>query len=298
MRRETMTRPTSPLRYPGGKICLLDSISHILRTNRLQRGHYAEPYAGGAGLALALLYGGYVSDIHINDLDQSIWAFWTSVLNQNDNLVELVLTTPVTIEEWHRQRDIQRKSTSRDTLELGFATFFLNRTNRSGIIKQAGVIGGLNQSGRYKIDCRFNREDLARRIRRVIKYRSRIHLYHLDAINFMRFGRRDFPERTFFYIDPPYFNQGSSLYTSFYGPEDHADVSTTILALPQPWVVTYDNVDQIAQLYRTRRQYAFDINYSANRKRIGTELMVASKGLKLPANIRAQQVHAPQYRVA
>ncbi len=137
------SRSSSPLRYPGGKSCLYDLTSHILRLNRLERAHYAEPYAGGAGLALSLLFGWHVSDVHLNDVDRTIWAFWNSVLTETKELVEKIAATPVDMNEWHRQREIYLKQRDYDDLTVGFATFFLNRTNRSGIIKGAGVIGGL-----------------------------------------------------------------------------------------------------------------------------------------------------------
>ena len=169
-----MSRTASPLRYPGGKSRLLELAALILRLNDLERGHYGEPYAGGCGLALSLLYGGYVADIHINDIDPAIWAFWYSVLFETKTLVSLVQTTPVTVEEWHKQREVYFAQNDADPLTLGFSAFFLNRTNRSGVIKEGGIIGGLDQTGEYKIDCRFNRDDLSRRIERVSKYRGQI----------------------------------------------------------------------------------------------------------------------------
>ena len=152
-----MSLAHSPLRYPGGKACLHDLVSTILNLNNLNRGPYIEPYAGGCGLALSLLYGGQVSDIHINDVDASIFAFWECVLTRAPELVELIESTPVTVEEWHRQKAIHTAADMKEVLALAFATFFLNRTNRSGIIKGAGIIGGLSQTGNYKLDCRFNR---------------------------------------------------------------------------------------------------------------------------------------------
>ena len=175
---------------------------------------------------------------------------------------------------------------------------FLNRTNRSGIVKGAGVIGGLKQTGRYKINCRFNRDELVRRVRRIAKYKSRIHLHRLDALAFMDKMDAELPPRTLFCIDPPYFNKGSSLYTSFYNPEDHAAVSQAVLGLERPWILTYDHAPGIAHLYKARRQFGFDVSYSVQTKRIGTELLVASKGLKMPAAVRDRQVHRPQYRAA
>ena len=261
-------------------------LADILRLNQLERGHYVEPYAGGCGLALSLLYGGHASDIHVNDVDRSVWSFWHCALYETEDLARLVERTPVTIDEWHRQREIQRDASTAGVLELGFSTFFLNRTNRSGVIKGAGVIGGLSQQGNYKIDCRFNREELSRRIRRIAKYKSRIHLTNMDAIAFLRETEKSLPENTFYCIDPPYFTKGSSLYTNFYGPNEHKTVAKTILRLKRRWIVTYDHAEEIRAIYSQRRQFLFDINYSIQTKRVGSELLIASKGLRLPPEIR------------
>jgi DNA adenine methylase len=273
---------------------MLDLAVSLLRLNRLECGHYAEPFAGGSGLALSLLMGGHAAEIHINDLDKAIWSFWHSVLFETDALTAKVAEIPVTIEEWHRQRDIHREQLG-DPLTLGFAAFFLNRTNRSGIIKGGGVIGGLDQTGNYKVDCRFNAEDLVRRIRRVARYRDRIHLSNLDALDFVDDCKR-LPKRSLLFIDPPYFTKGPGLYTSFYKADDHAVLANKVLAAELPWVVTYDDVPRIRELYRSRRQFSFDINYSLQEKRTGTELLVVSKGMQVPAEARDRMVRRPQYR--
>jgi DNA adenine methylase len=288
-----MANAVSPLRYPGGKTSLTGHVSAILRLNKLQYEHYAEPYAGGCGLALNLLYRGYVSDIHVNDVDRPIWAFWHSILHDTEQFIALMTQTPVTVAEWHRQREIHTHQADHDTLSLGFATFFLNRTNRSGIIKKAGVIGGLQQNGRYKIDCRFNKEGLAQRIRRVAFYKDRIHLYQQDALDFLDHIEQALPEKTFCYLDPPYFKKGPGLYTSFYQEGDHAKVAERTLQLPKPWIVTYDETTEIRRLYRSRRQYLLPLNYSVQEKRLGLELLIASKGLRIPSELRTLQVHHP-----
>jgi len=290
-------RTSSPLRYPGGKSCLLDLTSKIMRLNGLERGHYAEPFAGGCGLALSLLYSGLVAEIHINDLDPAIWAFWKSVLDDTDALIAKIVETPVTVDEWHIQREIHRRQSLHDPLALGFSAFFLNRTNRSGIIKGGGVIGGLDQSGNYKIDCRYNIDDLARRIRRVARYKDRIHLTNCDATDFLA-NCSDLPTNSLLFIDPPYFKKGPGLYTSFYKPADHALLAEQVLQLTSPWIVTYDDVPQIRGLYRARRQFCFDIHYSLQEKRMGTELLIASKGLKVPEAARDRQVNHPPRRSA
>jgi DNA adenine methylase len=146
-----MSRANSPLRYPGGKASMFTLVSNIVRLNELSQGHYAEPYAGGCGLALEMLFSGLSAEIHINDIDPAIWSFWYCVLNRTEELVDRVLNTPVAIEEWHNQRRVYLAQNRRHVLPLGFAAFYLNRTNRSGVIKGAGAIGGLQQKGNYKI---------------------------------------------------------------------------------------------------------------------------------------------------
>jgi len=274
-----MRRNFSPLRYPGGKTSMMHLAASILRENGLERRPYAEPFAGGCGLALGLLFHSHVSEIFINDIDPSIWSFWYSVLNNTEEFVREVLCTEVTIEEWSRQREIYLAQDLGSPLELGFAAFFLNRTNRSGIIKGAGVIGGVAQTGNYKIDCRFNKEDLVRRIRRVAKYKSRIHLSRQDALDFVRSASSFLPEKSLLCIDPPYFNKGSSLYTSHYVADDHALLADAIHQLERPWIVTYDDVEEIRRLYDRWNRYSFDVNYSVQTKRKSTELLVASTGL-------------------
>lgn len=280
----------SPLRYPGGKSCLFELTSALLTHNDLTRGHYAEPFAGGCGLALSLLYAGHVAEISINDIDPSIWSFWHSALQRTDDLVQLITSTAITVDEWHRQREIHRAGDQGDHLALGFATFFLNRTNRSGVIKGGGMIGGVNQSGQYKLDCRFNADDLAKRVRRIARYRSRIHLTKLDAHDFLD-NCRSLPARSLLFIDPPYYKKGPGLYTSFYRPNDHEALAERIGLIETPWLVTYDDVPETRALYNDHRQYSFDLQYSLNTKRTGTELLITDDHIEVPPEARRKQIN-------
>jgi DNA adenine methylase len=275
---------------------MLDLTASVLRMNSLQCGLYAEPFAGGCGLALSLLYNGHVAEICINDLDCGIWSFWASVLDHTDAFVEMVESTPITIEEWHRQR-AALSAPDAAMLELGFATFFLNRTNRSGVIKGGGVIGGLDQTGNYKLDCRFNTEDLVRRLRRLSRYRDRIHLTNLDALDFLDHCS-SFPQRSLLFIDPPYFKKGPGLYASYYKPDDHTLLAERVKRLKTPWLVTYDDVPQIRDLYKDTPQFGFDIRYSLNEKRTGNELLIAPPRLEVPAALWARRIHPDVLAVA
>jgi len=271
----------SPLRYPGGKTSILKMVSKIIDDNNLGEGDYAEPYAGGAGLALSLLFNDVVNEIHLNDIDRSIWCFWSAVLDHTEQFIEKIESTEITIEEWHYQRHIQQNVNEFSNFEVAFSSFFLNRTNRSGIILKAGVIGGLKQEGVYKLDCRFNKVGLIKRIRLIQQYRHRIHLYNQDAVDFIIDTNRDLPKNSLYCIDPPYYVKGSTLYTNFYQPDDHKSLSDTILRLERPWILTYDHSPEIQKLYPSKPQYTFNLNYSAATKRKGTELLITSDKIKI-----------------
>lgn len=262
----------TPLRYPGGKARLSQYVIDIMRMNGLVGGHYVEPYAGGAAIALTLLYLECADHIHLNDLNRSVHAFWRSVLDENDAFIEKVRTTPITLEERLRQKGIQRDA-SASTLELGFSTFFLNRTNRSGILA-GGVIGGNAQAGEWKIDARFNKEDLIKRIRKVGFYKSRISLYNQDAVQFLRGEAPTLPDRTLIYLDPPYYSKGQKLYQNHYKPDDHAGIAALVSNIRQRWLVSYDNVPEIMELYSAYDQETFALSWSARSRYEGSEIMI------------------------
>lgn len=270
----------SPLRYPGGKTQLTPFVIDLLRSNDLLNGIYVEPFAGGAGIAWKLLLDNFVSSIWINDIDPAIYSFWASVIRHNDELCELIESTPVTIDEWHKQREVQKCKTSK-IVELGFSTFFLNRTNRSGILK-AGVIGGLEQNGNYLLDCRFNKKELLKKIQRIALYKERIKLTKIDAEKFIKVDIKKLPERSLINIDPPYYKQGPGLYCSFYKHEDHENLASAIKQIVQPWMLTYDDVPEIRSLYSDLPSISKSLNYSAQVKRIGVEYMVFSNKVTIP----------------
>lgn len=270
----------SPLRYPGGKGKVSNFVKLLFLENDLVGGDYAEPYAGGASVALSLLFEDYADHIHINDIDPAVHAFWSSVLDDTDNLCRLIRDTDVTTEEWQRQRDVQA-SLDPDPLDLAFSTFFMNRTNRSGIIT-GGIIGGRSQDGPWKLNARYNRDELIRRIRKVGRFRNRITLTRLDAIAFLQPWCEPSAPRGLVYLDPPYYVKGGDLYRNFYGPEDHAEVARTVQTLKAPWLVSYDAVPPILALYQAGERVRYSLAYSAGTRGRGAEVMFFSEGLQVP----------------
>jgi DNA adenine methylase len=275
-----MPTTDTPLRYPGGKTQLSPFVMDLLRENNLLQGVYCEPFAGGAGIALRLLLSGNVSEIWINDLDRSIYAFWHSVINHTEQLCERIESTAIDMTVWHEQKAVQaRKNASQ--INLGFSTLFLNRTNRSGILR-GGVIGGKDQEGEYPMDCRFNRVELVRKIRRIALYKDQIKLTCIDAGDYLKRELKRLPSHSLVNIDPPYYHAGPDLYTNAYKHDDHVVLSKVIRALDHKWMLTYDNTPEISALYKGFPQFEKTLTYYAQVKRSAAELLVLCPKLKVP----------------
>lgn len=278
----------TPLRYPGGKGKLAAYVKRLMKTNGLLDGEYVEPYAGGAAIALELLFHEYVSRIHINDVSRPVYAFWRSVLEHTDELCKLVRDTPRNVDAWDAQKKILANEADHDVLAVGFAMFFLNRTNRSGILN-GGIIGGRSQTGPWKIDARYNADELVARIEAIGKMRSRINLTRMDAVKFLRNGIKHWPEKTLIYCDPPYYVKGRDLYLHFYKHEDHEHIANCVQdeITEQKWIVSYDDVPAIRDLYSGCRRVVYGIGYSARTTRQGAEVMFFSEGLEIPPLVGA-----------
>lgn len=275
----------SPLRYPGGKGKLASYLSEIIELNGLDGGHYAEPFAGGAAVALELLFSERVRHIHINDLDTCVYAFWHSAVHETEELIARILEAEISVDTWLEAREIKRNASAHQLIEVGFSTFFLSRTNRSGILN-GGVIGGLQQNGAWKIDCRFNKAELVSRIRRIGSFRSRISVTNVDASVFLSECASNLPDRSFLYVDPPYYVKGAYLYQNHLQHQDHVDLAKVVCgANRHGWIVSYDNVAEISQIYCGYDQEQFGINYSARAYARGSEIMIFSNGLKRPNRV-------------
>lgn len=271
----------SPLRYPGGKYKLYPYVSKLVEENSCTT--YIEPFCGGAAIALGLLFDGIVKNIIINDYDYTIYCFWDSILHRTDEFVQMIENTDVTLEEWHTQKLIRENIEDYDRLQIGFSTFFLNRTNRSGIIDKAGPIGGLQQSRNYPIDCRFNKSRLIEQIRKIAAHRDHIEIYNMEALDFIEeiiLKKR----KIFIFFDPPYYGKGPGLYTNFYTHGDHVNLANTILEKlkNRRWIVTYDNVNQIKAMYAKAASIEFKLQYTLQSKKSGSEVMFFAKNTRRP----------------
>ena len=278
----------SPLRYPGGKGKLEPFMELLIKQTGHFCGTYVEPFAGGAGIALELLEKEIVNEIVINDLDKGIYSFWRAILTETNRFIDDIRNVELTVNEWNRQRQVI-DDCRRYSYELGFATFYMNRTNRSGIIK-GGVIGGMEQAGIWKMNARFNREGLIERINKIAEKKRHIHLYNKDVSSFVLNYLPRYQQNAFVYFDPPYFEKGKQLYLNFFSYNDHVRIERMINNhVNCDWVITYDDVKEIADIYQNHILRRIDLNYSAAVKRKASEIIVFRHPDMIPTDIQLQQ---------
>jgi DNA adenine methylase len=274
-------KTSSPLRYPGGKAALSGLLAQIKNLNGLGSHSIAEPYAGGAGASLTLLFLEEASEIYINDADPAIHDFWWAILNRPQSFSKMITEKRASMSEWRRQRDIYRSAARISRFQRGFAAFYLNRCNRSGIIVNGGPIGGVKQTGAWKIGARYNQHELAQRCLKVAEFKERIHLSGLDGIQFIKDSDNG---STLYFIDPPYFNKGRTLYLSSLSDDYHEKLATELKFMKDAsWVLTYDDCPEIRKMYRGWAQIRpFSLRYAASERRNGKEILITPKAMRLP----------------
>lgn len=275
----------SPLRYPGGKASLAGFLTDVIDLNDLRGARYFEPYAGGAGAALTLLQDNIVSEININDADPHIYLFWQAALNHTDRFIERIANISLDINEWQKQREICEFPSAYQPFDVGFSAFYLNRCNRSGVLLKAGPIGGRKQDGKWKLDVRFNRKGLIKRIELLGRQHDRINLTNLDAIVFLKkhlpVGRNR--SKAFVYLDPPYVDKAQRLYLNAYEAEDHRNIADYLRKQNRlPWLLSYDDTQLVRELYRDMHVFTLPIQYSLQAKRKAQELIISPQHLTLP----------------
>ncbi len=279
-----MPQTFSPLRYPGGKTSYAKLMEKIIELNKLGNCVFVEAFAGGAGAALSLLFKKRVSSLILNDLDFAIYSFWKSILNYTDEFIKLIHDTPISIYEWRKQKKIYFTE-KEDTLKLGFATFFLNRTNRAGILA-ANPIGGITQKGNYSIDARFNKINLIKKIEDIAEKKASIIIYNQDVIDFINtlniIHKND---NLFVYFDPPYFCKGKLLYLNHFDYKQHVSLHDSIDKFEHPWVLSYDSSPDIAEIYKDYPIYQKSLRYSITTPSSANELIISN--LQMPSGLNS-----------
>ena len=283
-----MPNSLSPLRYPGGKTSLSKFLANVISINGLSDGIYIEPFAGGAGAAFFLLFNEYVFRIILNDADEFIYKFWRSVLYETEELLKRINDTPIRIDEWSKQKQLlkdRKLLKSASNLDIGFATLYLNRCNRSGI-HLAGPIGGFGQAGKWKLDARFKKSVVSAKIERIALYKDRIELFNKDGIEFLKSSVEQSEtnlSRTFAFLDPPYFEKGPTLFRLYFTRDDHVELASFMKnQIRYRWLISYDDIPFINNLYKENQRNGVMTNHFAYRAKVGKELIISSDNCLLP----------------
>lgn len=281
-----MATTRTPLRYPGGKSSLSAFLAQVLKLNQLHGATYIEPYAGGAGAALNLLFTGAVDRIVINDFDRTIYSFWDSIINRTQDFINRIISIPLTIEQWQQQKHILKTQSQHKSFDVGFAAFYLNRCNRSGILK-AGPIGGMQQNSSYTLGARFHRQNLIKKIEKIAQHGKKISVYNMDAIDLLIQVVPTINGSKLVYLDPPYFRKGPQLYLNSYEKDDHENLAWVLKKTTSSycWLLTYDDVQEIRDLYQDKSLLTYTLNYSAAQPKQGRELLISPPWIKLPKEI-------------
>lgn len=276
-------RFASPLRYPGGKALMAPLLKEIMSLNGMAMSAVAEPFAGGAGASLTLLHGGDTERVLLNDLDPRVYDFWCAAIRDTADMIDLLDQCSISVDEWRHWREVYRGGDGTQ-VERGFATLFLNRCNRSGIIRNAGVIGGLAQQGPWKMDARFNKDAIRQRLEWLGQRRDQITVWDRDGIECLKAAD---DQQALWFVDPPYVTKGRTLYLNTLDAEYHRKLAQHLQdAGRTDWVLTYDDCVLVRDLYgawATVRR--FPLLYSAAGRRVGNEVLISPRGLKLPERI-------------
>jgi len=266
-------------------------LAELLEANSAARWDYVEPYAGGAGVAMELLIDNKVRRVFLNDSSYPIFALWKSIVTYPDEFCRMISRASLSLRSWERHREVLRQPQAHSLLDVGFSTFFLNRCNRSGVLT-AGVIGGKAQSGKWRIDARFPRNELVSRVELIARHRDRIVVSNLDAEEFLLTKVNRMSPNTLVYCDPPYYERAKRLYLNTYQPEDHVRLSDVIQTrVRRHWIVSYDGHPDILALYRCRRKFEYRLQYSAMNSYAGSEVFVFSDDLCIPRMSKIAYIH-------
>lgn len=280
----------NPLRYPGAKSKLFDYVKSLIEVEGLTGCTFYEPFAGSASLSWMLLEANIVENVVINEKDPLLYHFWKAVFENTEELIQKIEQTEISIETWKvcaKYKDLQYLI-GKNSVEIGYAGLFLNRTNFSGILK-ANPIGGIEQQSNYKIDCRFNKNKVVEAIKSIAKHANKVTVSNDDAVEFMRkFLKYKRNRKTFVYIDPPYYKEGPGLYRYFYTEKQHQELAKFIKTKAFPWLLSYDDVHEIRKLYNRRTCVNLYLDYSVKTSKKGKEILISN--LEIPPMERENEI--------
>ena len=275
------SRYISPLRYPGGKASWLPMLRPLADEGREV---WFEPFAGGLGAGLGLLAEGTVDELWFCEAHPALAAFWQAVIDSPAVLAERLERTELDLDTFYRARAVVGGEPGDDDMPSWLAALVVNRGSFSGVIApNVGPIGGKAQTGRWRVDARWNAAALAQRIRRLGELAPRMTMIGHDALSALdEIGSSGVSDAVVVFIDPPYTDVGERLYVhGMNSPSLHARLAATLSGAEFDWIATYDDSPLVHELYGAGHLEVrtVPVMHRANRVHADTELLIAPRGL-------------------
>jgi len=279
-------KAVSPLRYPGSKRKLFNYLERISGHNNLSPQMLVEPFVGGGSVFLNFLSRHEKSKAIIADKDELVYSFWKILFAEPSYLINFIRKVRVNLKTFDRYRYISSHPKEFNRKKLAEACLFLNRTSFSGILNNsAGPLGGREQKSIYKIDCRFGRENLIKKIKSISAFKNRVVVLPYnweETLKYVAEKDKYKDARLLYYFDPPFYKKADQLYRYHFDEASHKNLRDKLMKLKQPWILSYDRAQEIRNLYSAFTRINVSMPYSINSpaKRLEKELIITP--LKLP----------------
>ena len=258
----------SPLRYPGSKRKLCNYLGRVLTHNDLRPQILVEPFVGGGSVFLNFLSINEGSEAIIADKDELVYSFWKVLFTEPSHLINFVKKVKVNLENFEKYKYISSHTHEFNRKKLAETCLFLNRTSFSGILDDsAGPIGGREQKSLYKIDCRFGRENLIKKIKRISIFKNRVTVLSYsweDTLKYVSGKDKYRNVSLLFYFDPPFYEKADKLYRHHFDSASHKNLRDKLMKLKQSWILSYDRAKEIQHLYSTFGRINVSMPYSIN----------------------------------
>lgn len=274
----------SLLRYPGSKKRLAVYLNKIIEKNKLQPKVIVEPFFGGGSVTLFFIANNLIKNAIISDKDKLVYSFWFVLFHEPERLIKFIKKIDVDLDNFAKYKKISKSPDKYDRNTLAETCLFLNRTSFSGILRgEAGPIGGMKQKSPYKIDCRFNRESLIKKIKTISKFRNRITVLNHDWKDAIAYSLKRYKKNeAILYLDPPFYKKADKLYRQYFNENDHKLLCDALIKTKYPWILSYDKAKEIIGMYSKFKQVHIQLPYSINSHAVRLEEEIIITPLDLP----------------
>jgi len=268
---------TSFFRYPGGKAKLQQKI--IPKLGNIANLEYREPFFGGGSIGIAVLDQRPAS-VWINDFDDGIAALWQSVIYYPALLKEQIRQLKPSVAAFDQiKSELSSKVPSCDSADqianFGLKKLAIHQLSYSGLgTKAGGPLGGKHQRSKYKIDSRWSPNYMCAQIDLIHAKFAGLEVC-CTSVDFMALIE-DTSRRAIVFLDPPYWEKGSSLYQHAFSDADHQRLADALRVTEHHWVLTYDDCPQIRALYNWATIEVLEVKYSIAGSHTKNELLITA----------------------